>query len=90
MKLYFSIWGYCDPTRVGYDTVGVTYYKEKPSVFAGIGSSEVYEVEIPDTFTQKEADAIGEKAISLMEKTNYYEPRFAVCEVIKKMPKNKQ
>ncbi len=46
MKVWFSIWGYCDPTRVGYDTVGVTYYHtQKPSSFAGIGSTEVVEVE---------------------------------------------
>ena len=89
MKLYFSIWGYCDPTRAGYDTVGVSYYSPKPNVFAGIGSSEVYEVEISDTFTQEEANEIGEKAVSMMEKTKYYEPRFAVREVIKEMTENK-
>lgn len=85
MKIYFSIWGYCDPTRVGYDTVGVSYHKEKPLVFAGIGSSEVYEVDIPDTFTKEEAHIIGEKAVKKMEDTKFYDPRRAVNDVLKEM-----
>ena len=86
MKIYFSIWGYSDPTRVGYDTAGVTYYHtEKPSPFAGIGSSKVYEVELPDTFSNEEARAIGKRAEALMEETNDYNPLYAVVQVLKEM-----
>ncbi len=82
MKLYFSIWGYCDPTRVGYDFVGVPYHSEKPFVFAGVGESQVYEVEIPDTYTQEEADGIGKKAVKLIEESGNYNPRWAVRTVL--------
>ena len=83
MKLYFSIWAYCDPTRSGYDSIDVNYLKEKPtSNFAGVGQSENYEVEIPDTFSEEEAHEIGEKAEALMRKTKYYEPRVAVRVVL--------
>ena len=82
MKLYFSVWGYCDPSRVGYDTVGVTYHREKPSVYAGIGSAAVYSTEIPDTYTQEEADEIGEKAAEIMEDRRDVDPARIVREVI--------
>ena len=86
MKIYFSIWGYCDPTRVGYDTVGVTYYHtEKPSSFAGIGSTDVYEIEIPDTYTDEEAREIGKKAERLMEDTKDYDPKGAVRRILAEM-----
>ncbi len=86
MKIYFSIWGYSDPTRVGYDTVGVTYYHtEKPSPFAGIGSTEIYEVELPDTFTDEEAKEIGKKAEKLMSDTNDYDPRRIVRQILNEM-----
>ena len=59
------------------------YLKEKPtSNFAGVGQSENYEVEIPDTFSEEEAHEIGEKAEALMRKTKYYEPRVAVRVVL--------
>lgn len=82
MKLYFSIWGYSDPTRVGYDTVGASYYLEKPSTFSGIGSTQVYEIDIPDTFTLEQAKELGKSAVKLMEKTNYYDPRLAVRKIL--------
>ena len=83
MKLYFSIWGYCDPYRTGYDSIGVNYLKEKPtSNFAGVGQSEIYEVEIPDTYSEEEGHEIGEKAVALMEKTKFYEPRRAVRAIL--------
>ncbi len=86
MKIYFSIWGYSDPTRVGYDTVGVTYYHtEKPSPFAGIGSTEVCEVELPDTYTDEEVRAIGKKAERLMEDTKDYNPGRAVRQILAEM-----
>ena len=74
MKVYFSVWAYCDYSRVGYDTVGVTYYhtiKPEPSCF---GYSEVYEVEIPDKYTEEEVIQIGNKATRIMEETEYYDP----------------
>lgn len=86
MKVYFSVWGYSDPSRVGYDTVGVTYYHtEKPSPFAGIGSTAVYEVEIPDTFTDEEAREIGKKAEKLMEEKKDYNPEWAVRKILAEM-----
>ena len=86
MKVYFSIWGYCDPTRVGYDTVGVTYYHtQKPSSFAGIGSSEVVEVEIPDTYSDQEARRIGKEAERLMDQAKDYNPGWAVRKILAEM-----
>ena len=85
MKLYFSVWGYYDPTRVGYDSVGVTYYETKPLVFAGVGSTEVYEVEIADRYTKEQARAIGERAVKWMEKNDYYTPSVAVRKVMEEM-----
>ena len=86
MKIYFSIWGYSDPTRVGYDTAGVTYYHtEKPSSFAGIGSTRVVEVELPDTFTDEEAKEIGKKAEKLMTAANDFDPGRYVRQILKEM-----
>lgn len=88
MKIYFSVWGYCDPTRTGYDTVGVTFYgTEKPNSFAGIGQSGVYEVEIPDTFTPEEVKMIGKKAEEYMTKTDNYNPESAVNTILEGMNK---
>ena len=86
MNIYFSVWGYSDPTRVGYDTAGVTYYHtEKPSSFAGIGSSKVYEVELPDSLTDEEARASGEKAEKLMTAANDFDPGRYVRQILKEM-----
>lgn len=83
MKLYFSIWAYCDPCRSGYDSIDVNYLKEDPGTpFAGVGQSEVYVVEIPDTYSKEEGHEIGEKAEALMRKCKYYEPRVAVRAVL--------
>ena len=82
MKLYFSIWGYRDYSRVGYDIVGVSCYTEKPRVYSGIGETEVYEVDIPDHYTKEQAKALGEKAVQLMNKTNDFSPRSAVYQIL--------
>ena len=73
MKLYFSMWAYRDPYRVGYDSVGANFYLEKPFGFrsGGDSNSAYYEAEIPDTFTLEEAKAIGERARELLL-TGYY------------------
>ena len=83
MKIYFSVWGYCDPSRVGYDTVGVSFHGiEKPSPFAGIGSTQVYEVEVPDTLIKEEVKELGKKAVAYMEKTKNYNPGYAVRKIL--------
>ena len=57
MKLYFSMWAYRDPNRVGYDSVGANYYTQKPLSFNTRGDSQTayYEADIPDTCTKSEA-----------------------------------
>lgn len=73
MKLYFSMWAYRDPTRVGYDSVDANYYTEKPWGYGRGGDSEsaYYEADIPDTCTKEQAEAIGERAVELL-KSGYY------------------
>lgn len=88
MKIYFSVWGYCDPTRVGYDTVGVTFHKEKPHAFAGIGSNEVYEIELPETFTEEQAKVIGNRAVDWMDKHHNYDPGLAVRTILRETEEN--
>ena len=67
MKIYFSMWAYRDPTRVGYDSVDANYYLEKPFGFSTGGDSQsaYYEAEIPDC-SMEEAKAIGEGARQLL------------------------
>ena len=40
MTLYFSMWAYRDPNRVGYDSVGANFYLEKPFGFDGGGADD--------------------------------------------------
>ena len=83
MKIYFTVWGYCDPNRVGYDSVGASFYgKEKPQPFAGVGSVSVYEVEVSDDLTDEEIKKLGKSAIKYMEKVNDYNPRLAVNKIL--------
>ena len=73
MKLYFSMWAYRDPSRVGYDSVEANFYMEEPFGFrsGGDSCSAYYAAEIPDTFTTEEAKIIGEQARQLLL-TGYY------------------
>ena len=82
MKIYFSMWAYRDPTRVGYDSIGANYYLEKPFGFGRNDSeSAYYEVEMPDC-TKEEAENIGERARKLLL-TGYYSAQRAVDMVLK-------
>lgn len=83
MKLYFSMWAYRDPNRVGYDCVEANYYASEPFGFRHGGDSEsaYYMAEIPDTFTEKERDAIGERAVELL-KTGYYSDAQRVVDMV--------
>ena len=82
MKIYFSMWAYRDPNRVGYDSVDASYYLEKPFGFGRNDSeSAYYEVEIPDC-TREEAEDIGERARKLLL-TGYYSATRAVATVLK-------
>lgn len=82
MKIYFSMWAYRDPNRVGYDSIDADYYLEKPFGF-GRDDSETayYDADIPDGLTEEEKKAIGEKAVALL-KTGYYSARRAVDMVL--------
>lgn len=48
----------------------------------GLGDSEVVVAEIPDTYTEEEAKALGEKAVQWMNHHNDYNPRWAVRAVL--------
>ena len=82
MKIYFSMWAYRDPTRVGYDSIGADYYLEKPFGFGRNDSqSRYYEAEMPDC-TKEVAEDIGERARKLLL-TGYYSAQRAVDMVLK-------
>lgn len=79
MKLYFSMWAYRDPNRVGYDSIGANYYLKMPDSFQRGGDSQTayYEADIPDSCTEEEAKVIGEKTVKLLL-TGYYSAQRAV------------
>lgn len=78
MKIYFSMWAYRDPNRVGYDSIDADYYLEKPFGFGRNDSeSAYYDADIPDGMTVEEREALGEKAVALL-KSGYYSAQRAV------------
>ena len=82
MKIYFSMWAYRDPNRVGYDSIDANFYLEKPFGFGRNDSeSAYYEAEMPDC-TKEEAELIGERARKLLL-TGYYSAQRAVDMVLK-------
>ncbi len=84
MKIYFSMWAYRDPSRLGYDSVGANLYLEKPFGFSSGGDSQTayYEAEIPDC-TKEEAEAIGERARKLLLTGYYSDAQRAVDKVLR-------
>ena len=78
------MWAYRDPNRVGYDSIGASFYLEKPYGFDTHGDSQTayYEAEIPDC-TEEEANAIGESARELLLSGYYSNAQWAVDRVLK-------
>lgn len=87
MQLYFSMWAYRDPNRVGYDSFGASYYMKKPDLFreGWDGQTAYYVAEIPDTFTEKQAEEIAQKTLELLKTGYYSNAQWAVDRVLAEM-----